>query len=73
MSSVHQNINASSLDAMSKREVIDLCLAIIADFTAVHARITGIAAKLDLDAGVTDTNYGSLWPAPAVASRNLTV
>ena len=25
--------------------------------------LNGVTAKLDADAGVTDTNYGSLWPA----------
>jgi len=69
MPSISQHLNAAAIDAMTEREVRTLLLAIVADFTAVHARITGIAAKLDADGGVTDTNYGATWPAPTV--RNL--
>jgi len=29
------------------------------------AAVFGIAAKLDADAGVTDTNYGALWGSQA--------
>jgi len=64
MPSIATRVNASNLDAMSKRELIDLLQALRLDIAAANARITGIAAKLDADEGVTDTNYGSLWPAP---------
>lgn len=70
MPSISQRVNASSLDAMTKRELLDLLLAARADIAALNARVTGIAAKLDADGGVTDTNYGSLWPAPS--TPNLT-
>ena len=65
MTSINQQVNACSLDAMSTRELIDLLQAARLDILALNARITGIAAKLDADGGVTDTNYGSLWPAPS--------
>lgn len=32
------------------------------------AAVRGIAAKLDLDAGVTDVNYFSLWLDAAIAT-----
>lgn len=66
MPSISQRVNASSLDAMTQRELLDLLLAARADIAALNARVTGIAAKLDADGGVTDTNYGSLWPAPSI-------
>lgn len=31
------------------------------DITALRAAHVGVVAKLDADAGVTDTNYTSLW------------
>ena len=31
------------------------------DFAAILTSIRGITAKLDADAGVTDTNFGALW------------
>mgnify|MGYP000863055577 CR=1 FL=1 len=70
MPSINQNVNASELDAKSKRELVALLLAARADIAALNARVTGIAEKLDADATVTDTNYGSLWPAPT--TPNLT-
>jgi Skp family chaperone for outer membrane proteins len=33
--------------------------AVLADMTAMRTAITGITAKLDADAGVTDTNYAA--------------
>ena len=70
MPSISQRINASNLDTLTQRELLDLLLAARADIAALNARVTGIAAKLDADGGVTDTNYGSSWPAPA--APNLT-
>lgn len=51
--------------------------ALLADATAMHASIIGVNAKLDADAGVTDTNYSALWnpatlTASAVAIQTLT-
>lgn len=65
MPSIAQRVNASALDGISQRELVDLLQALRLDVAALNARVTGIAAKLDADGGVTDTNYGSLWPAPA--------
>lgn len=48
--SITKRLNASSLDAKSKREVQAILQAIL------HA-VSGMAAKLDADAGVTDTDY----------------
>lgn len=39
--------------------------AVLTDLTALRTSITGITAKLDADAGVTDTDYASLHD-PAV-------
>lgn len=36
--------------------------------TAIYNSIVGINAKLDADAGVTDTNYGALWNPVAVTT-----
>ncbi len=35
--------------------------ALIVQFNNLCASVDGIAAKLDADAGVTDTNYAALW------------
>lgn len=40
--------------------------AALTDLTALRTAITGITAKLDLDAGVTDTNYASLHDPAAL-------
>lgn len=43
--------------------------AAFADLTALRAAIVGITAKLDLDGGVTDTNYAAtLNPAALTAT-----
>jgi hypothetical protein len=34
---------------------------LLVNFNLLCASVDGIAAKLDADAGVTDTTYGSLW------------
>lgn len=73
MPSIAQNINASELDAMTKRELLALIVALRADVIAVHTRLTGVLAKLDADAGVTDVDYSSLWPAPASTAMNTTL
>ena len=39
--------------------------AIVDDFTATNASVVGMAAKLDDDATVTDTNYEALWTPSA--------
>ena len=50
--SITQRINASGLGAMSKLELLAL-------FQQLRKDLDAIAAKLDADAGVTDTNYAA--------------
>lgn len=71
MPSISQRGNAMNLDALSKRELINMLQAARLDIAALNARVTGIAAKLDADGGVTDTNYGSLWPAPSTPNLSI--
>ena len=51
-----KSINASNIDPAVK----DVLQSLLTDVTALRASILLITAKLDLDAGVTDTNYASL-------------
>ena len=44
-----------------KKTAEELTRLFQADNATLRAAITGITAKLDADAGVTDTNYGALW------------
>jgi hypothetical protein len=44
-----------------------LLAALTADVVALRTALVGITAKLDADAGVTDTNYAATWNP--VASR----
>lgn len=37
-----------------------------ADLAALRAALVALTAKLDADAGVTDTNYGALCNPPAL-------
>lgn len=64
--SVRQRINATHLDSMSKKELLALIDGLRLDIGLAHARITQMAQKLDLDAGVTDTNYASTNPTPTL-------
>lgn len=52
-------------DAVSLRTQL---AAAVADIAALRASIVGVNAKLDLDAGVTDTNYSALWNPAAQTS-----
>ncbi len=45
--------------------------AAVADISALRAAIVGITAKLDLDAGVTDTDYASLWDPASQTSTTI--
>lgn len=51
-----KSINTSNIDPAVK----DVLQSLLADVTALRASILLITAKLDLDAGVTDTTYASL-------------
>ena len=50
--SITPRINASGLGTMSKLELLAL-------FQQLRKDLDAIAAKLDADAGVTDTNYAA--------------
>jgi len=53
-------------DIHSERALTILLNAAQTDIALLRAAIIGINAKLDVDAGVTDTNYAALWnPAAA--------
>jgi hypothetical protein len=55
--------NAS--DAAEMKKVLD---TVLADLTALRASIVGINAKLDLDGGVTGTDFASLWNPAALTT-----
>lgn len=52
--SVAQRLNASSLDKLSETQLRILLAALVDGLQAV-------CAKLDADAGVTDTNYAAVF------------
>lgn len=52
--SVAQRLNATALDKLSERELRALLSSLVDGIQA-------IAAKLDADAGVTDTNYAATF------------
>jgi len=47
-------------DRITDRETRKLFEAILVDLTAIRTSVTTLTAKLDADAGVTDTNYATL-------------
>lgn len=49
-------ISAQLIDLESKK----VLTAVAVDLAALRASFVALTAKLDLDAGVTDTNYGAL-------------
>jgi hypothetical protein len=57
-------------DQLTQRELYKLFNAAQADLAALRANLAVLTAKLDADAGVTDTNYGTLVNI-AEASANL--
>lgn len=64
--SINVRINASRLDQVSDSNLRALFASVLTDITAIKASIAGITAKLDADAGVTDTNYTALWSTTLV-------
>lgn len=55
-------------------ETVTLVNALKADLTAVRASVVGVNAKLDADAGVSGTDYASLWnPAAMTATTTLSL
>lgn len=61
----------ASIDANTEHEderaVLD---AILADITALRAAVVAITAKLDADAGVTDTNYAATCDPAALTTTS---
>lgn len=45
--------------------------ALVTDATAIRTAVTSITAKLDLDAGVTDTNYASTCNPAAITATTI--
>lgn len=56
----------------SSKTLRDQFNALRADVEALQDAIEGINAKLDADAGVTDTNYAATWNPAALTSEDLT-
>jgi len=44
--------------------------ALLADITAIRTALVGITAKLDADAGITDTNYAATWDPAALTTTS---
>lgn len=49
-------------------ELHRILVGVLADLAALRAAVVGITAKLDADAGVTDTTYASLWNPAALVT-----
>lgn len=65
MASVTEQIPTMS-DRREAEALRAMLAAAQADLAALRAAVVGITAKLDADAGVTDTNYSSLWNPAAL-------
>lgn len=67
--SIKQRLSAlgDTGDAAEIKKVLD---TILADITAIRTSITGITAKLDADAGVTDADYASLHDPAALTTTS---
>ena len=57
MVSIDQSLNMASLDTASTNELRRILKALVVDIAAVKADLVIVAAQLDDDAGVTDTDY----------------
>lgn len=55
-----QDSRIRSTPATQRGKVQALMVSVQADLAALRAAIVATTAKLDLDAGVTDTNYAAL-------------
>ena len=58
MASVNRTCNVLS-PSKTGVELGKLFVDILADLTALNSAVTAMAAKLNADAGVTDTNYAA--------------
>lgn len=59
--SISQRLNAAGFSDAQTRELRSLFEAVVDDVAALKAATVGIAAKLDDDGTVTDTDYEALW------------
>ena len=67
MVSIDQSLNMASLDTASRNELARILKALVVDIAAVKADLVIVAAQLDDDAGVTDTDYeAALVSSPTV-------
>ncbi|MGE0383417.1 MAG: hypothetical protein AB7N65_14205 [Vicinamibacterales bacterium] len=57
-------------DSMTVKEIRPLLNAVLADLTALRTAVTAITAKLDADAGVTDTNYAATCNPAALTTTS---
>jgi Skp family chaperone for outer membrane proteins len=55
--------HAPSQEAIEFKRIMN---AVQADLAAIRTGLTGVTAKLDADAGVTDTNYAALHDPAAL-------
>lgn len=67
--SIKQRVGALSnvSDADELRKVLG---CVLADLTALRASVVGVNAKLDADAGVTGTDFASLWNPAALTTTS---
>jgi len=57
---ISQRINKSTLNGMTKVQLVTLLNSAQDDMAAMRTAFATLTAKLDADAGVTDTNYAAL-------------
>lgn len=60
-----------STPAAARAKLGDVVADLIGQVNAITTKYNALAAKLDLDAGVTDTNYVALTGVPAVVIADL--
>lgn len=59
--SINQHLNGADFSDAQRRALRAVLEAVVDEVTALKAATVGLAAKLDDDATVTDTNYEALW------------
>ena len=62
MADISDNIDQAGLDS-----VLD---SLLADVTAIRTAVVGITAKLDADAGITDTDYAATRDPAALTTTS---
>jgi hypothetical protein len=65
-----EKVNKSS-PALSKAKLGDVVAELVAQVNALTTAHNAMAAKLDADAGVTDTNYTALTGVSATAIKDM--